>query len=295
MGASVKPEVAGTPIKSGEGQSSSPKTPETSQPGAPATEGASVDTTTRQAGEGVPAEELRRAREIIEAQDQVIREQAQGLARANQQGRELDGRMRRLEEGPPPSREQLDKKFWESPTTVLGEMISSELKKTVGPLNERFQRVAEETELDKYKKNIKAQYGDNWALVEPAIDQFVEAAQGQGVALSEQLVGIAAASAFGTLALQGKVRIAGQPPEPKPADPSPRPAERPAAVTTPPHLRPSAPQIPGKESDKPARRELTENERRLARERRMTEDQYLDWLETPPEQVIHSRIGKEQK
>jgi hypothetical protein len=46
-------------------------------------------------------------------------------------------------------------------------------------------------------------------------------------------------------------------------------------VITPPHLAPSSPPLPRSNAETKTR-ELTENERRLARERRMTDAQYLE-------------------
>ena len=58
-------------------------------------------------------------------------------------------------------------------------------------------------------------------------------------------------------------------------------------VTTPAHLRPSAstPVAPAK----PQRRQLTENEKRLARAANMTDEQYLDELEGPATLIVGTK------
>lgn len=57
------------------------------------------------------------------------------------------------------------------------------------------------------------------------------------------------------------------------------------------HMRPSPapPNIPNQPNK---RRPLTELEKRLARENRMSDDEYLDWLEESPSTVATSNIGK---
>lgn len=74
----------------------------------------------------------------------------------------------------------------------------------------------------------------------------------------------------------------------------PTPSNGDNAVTSPPHLRPTGSPTPRGSENQPKRRDLTEAEARLARERNMSKDQFLDWIELPPDQVVHSTIGKEE-
>jgi hypothetical protein len=69
---------------------------------------------------------------------------------------------------------------------------------------------------------------------------------------------------------------------PAPTTPTPTPA-----VNTSAHLRPSPATAPA--TAKPARRQLTENELRLARASGLTADQYLDELEGPATLVVGSK------
>ena len=63
-------------------------------------------------------------------------------------------------------------------------------------------------------------------------------------------------------------------------------------MTTPPHLRPSAPVGPTGQPIVAALRPLNENEARLAREKGQTHAEYLAWIAEPSESVATSMIGK---
>ena len=61
--------------------------------------------------------------------------------------------------------------------------------------------------------------------------------------------------------------------------------------TLPPHLRPSAPAAPTKPEQK-IQRELTENERRIARERKQSDAEYLALLDAPPDIMTMKEVRK---
>lgn len=67
---------------------------------------------------------------------------------------------------------------------------------------------------------------------------------------------------------------------------------RPSPVSTPPHLRSSAPAAPGT-TTKPKLRELTENEETLRRRNGQTKEQYLAWLDVPASEVVSAKVGRE--
>jgi hypothetical protein len=62
----------------------------------------------------------------------------------------------------------------------------------------------------------------------------------------------------------------------------------------PPHLRPSAPSPPANPEESKNYRELSENEKRLAREQGMTDQQYLDLIAIPPHEVVTTDIAKKK-
>ena len=65
----------------------------------------------------------------------------------------------------------------------------------------------------------------------------------------------------------------------------------------PPHLQPSAPPLPNRNGNQNLtpggnqRYQLTELQKRVARENHLSEDQYIDWTNETPENVVHSKIG----
>lgn len=286
MAAPVKPESAppapsGTPIPTAaELEASRRQTiPPTPNPQSPPTEGQSVLP---------PTSEPTREQRLLAAQEQVLRDQSRQIA-------EMQGRLKKMETPPPPPVADLDRKFWESPTTAIQELIQNELKKTVDPINERLNGQASETAFDRAKKRLKEEYRDIWDKIEPSIDQWARDHSAGGGELNDQLIDLAALTASGAY-YRGKLGNSPAPvavPTPV-STPSPTPTPAPSGgIVTPPHLRPSAPVIPGHETpEKPQLRDLTENEKRLARERGQTPEQYLAWIDVKPEDVVKSKIGR---
>jgi hypothetical protein len=197
-------------------------------------------------------------------------------------------------ENPPQSREDFNNQFWRDPMSIV-DTLKEELKKTVEPINQYISGQRTETQYDRMKGELKTQFNDVWPHIESEVDRFVEAAAQAGNEVNAQLLNVAALAATGAYH-RGLLQGGNGAPLPPPAPPAPTPtppAQPRVDMTTPPHLRPSAPTPPGHEQpQKPQVRELSENEKRLARERNMTPEQFLGWLEVPPDQVVHSKIGR---
>lgn len=298
MAAPVKPEAApsgapGTKVPSAE-ELASQKTPQTKDQPLQRTEPENVQP-------APPVKpELTQEQRIIAAQEATLRDQHRQLTELTQRQRSLDERVTRTEKGPEPTEADLNENFWKNPTGVLGGLIERELAKTVAPINERLNKISQSgqlTEYDRAKLEIKKQYEDIWDQIEPHIDEWARGATAAGTEVNEQLLNLAALTASGAY-YRGQLPGMTERPTAAPAAP---PAREPAppgdrTVATPPHLRPSAPPVPGQ--DRPAAKEvraLTENEARLARERKQTPEEYLAWLEVPPEQVVHSQVGRKAK
>jgi hypothetical protein len=84
--------------------------------------------------------------------------------------------------------------------------------------------------------------------------------------------------------------------QPAPQQPINQPTNN---MPTPPHLRPSAPPMPTNNGQNltpkgNVRRQLTELERRVARENRLSEDDYIDYLNESPTNVYKSDIGQQR-
>lgn len=245
----------------------------TTLPAAPPTSGVSAE-----------AQENERLLRLIETQDGVIRENARAQADMNRRFEELSQRVTTATTPPGPTDAERDTEFWKNPTRVIRDLISTEMKATSAPINERLARTESEQIVDRAKERLKREYGDVWSTLEPQVDQFLANATSQGVAVNDQVLDVAATAAFGAY---HKGLLTQRPPAPTPT-PTP---ERP--VVTPPHTRPSVAAIPGREA--PTRedlRPLTENEERLRRERKQTHEEFLSWLTVPPDQVITSKIGR---
>lgn len=307
MAAPAKPEAAsspgtpGTKVPSAEELASRP-TPPTNQPPNPPTDppraGESVDTTAHPVDNTV---ELDRQRRIVAAQDAALRDQQRQIAELTQRTRGIDERVTRAEKGPEPSPDDLNEQFWKNPSGVMGTLIQKELATTVAPINERLNKLSQGQNLSAYdqmKAKVKAEYSDIWERIEPAIDEWARGSQAGGQEVTEQMLSIAALTASGAYYRGQLPGMEGRPPAPT-APPNPAPPAPPTSgappVPAPPHLRPSAPPAPGHEQPtKKESRDLTENEARLARERGQSKEEFLAWLDVPPEQVVHSKIGRKE-
>ena len=299
MGASVPPEQSGQPgqrVIPRQGGSQSPPTQQTSQQQGQSTEGGQATQAGASVAPPTTTQEPTREQRLLAAQESLLREQQQELARLRQGQRTIESRVATIE-NPPPSREDQNQRFWKDPVGVVGELIQGELKKTVDPINQYIAGQRTETAYDRMKARLKGEYGDLWPHIEGEVDRFVQAASGAGNQINDDLLNVAALAATGAYhrGLLGGPHSGeapnGTPPAPPQAPPQPAPPV--SRDMTPPHLRPSAPSVPGHERPQGRQyRDLTENEARLARERGMTKEAFLDWIEVPPDQVVHSKIGR---
>jgi len=287
---SGQPGPQGTPIP--RAASTPVSTQPTSQPATPATEGAAAPQPGASVAPPVVPTGPTREQQLIAAQEAVLRDQQQVITRLQQSQRGIEGRVAAIE-SPGPSRDDQNQAFWKDPIGLMTNLIQTELKKTVDPINQYISGQRVETAYDRAKGRLKTEYGDLWPTIEPEVDRFITAAAQSGNEVNDQLLNVAALAATGAYhrGLLGPTS-----PQPSGAPPAPPTPLTPAAridMTAPPHLRPSAPVIPGHEREqKPEARALTENEARLARERGQTPEQFLAWIEVPPDQVVHSKIGR---
>lgn len=296
MVAPVKPETSqgtpGTPVPSA-AELASRGTQPTNHPSAPATE-APVSGASVQPAQQEPTAEQR----LIASQEALLREQARNLASMQQRLRGIEERQIKAEEPAGPTLEQQNADYWKNPVGIISELISKELKRTVDPINQRLQQGESVSEYDRVKARLKLEYADIWDKIEPSIDNWASSATQNGQQLNDELVSIAALTASGAY-YRGQLPGHARPGNPSPPAAPPAPPAPPSTgteVLMPPHLRPSAPLIPGQ--DQPQKKEvraLTENEARLARERKMTNEQFLAWIDVPPEQVVHSTLGRPAK
>lgn len=233
---------------------------------------------------GVPAAELENAKKLIDAQDALIRDNARQRTETDRRLREMEERLTKAEAPPGPTAAERDGEFWKNPTKVIGELIRAEMKTTVDPINARLAATESVSVYDRAKTRLREmpQFKDVWQHIEGSIDQFAQNAKDRGIELDDQVMQLAAVNAYGAYQL-GMI-----PGRPAPVTPTPA-----TIVQTPPHLRPSVAAIPGTErTETPLLRDLTENESRLARERKQSPAEFLAWIGEGAGNVIHSKIGK---
>jgi hypothetical protein len=217
------------------------------------------------------------------------------LREQNRKIQELQDELARVKQTPAgpaaPTRteEEERQEFYNRPMAATRQLIKEELDRTIAPLTEFVQQMRGGSESERIISKLKVdpRFSSMWdASVEQAVNSVV--ARLNPDQINEQTITSTVIQAIGLKAIGQLAPVA---PSSAPASaPSPTPTPSTPAenrpVVTPPHMRPSAP--PGPSSNqRPARRQLNENEKRLAREKRMTDDQYLDWIEMPA-----SAIGK---
>lgn len=218
-----------------------------------------------------------------------------GAARA-QEGRinELVGRVDALSAPKDPTPASPDSKalnqaFYEKPFETVRDVVRREVSEAIAPLKEFTSSFAAGNELDRLKMELKAdpRLAAVFQIGEAHIDQLVRNALNGGAKLTRELIMGAVSSVKGGIDLGW---ISAGPLAP-PGAPAPAGGPAPEPII-PPHLRPSAPPAPGPGDVKPKLRDLTEEEARLARENKLTPEEYLRALDMPAGQVANPEAWK---
>jgi len=204
--------------------------------------------------------------------------------------KELD-EVRRQQQTPPKSPEDEQKEFYANPLSVIRNEIQTQLKETIAPLLEFTKSFQAETAYDKHKKTLKAdgRFSKYFPSIEPLLDQLCSSIDTSSL---NNVQGALLAAIGMQQSGMWKGNEVEQIPTPEPT-PTPNPA--PTNVINPPHLRPNPPAPPTRQDNKPTRRALTENERRLMRENGFkNEEEYWRWMEMPAQDVAFYKGDKEQ-
>lgn len=200
---------------------------------------------------------------------------------------------------PPKTKEEEDKEFWDSPRDMIRKELSEAIKPMQDFITEQNQKSVVSEAKDEYQ-TIKAKYKldprftDLFRVAEAHIDSLMaNQAPVEGNMLAV-LYGIRGAIAL------GDIPGVSLEPTPVPVDPNvpqpvapvaPQPTPGVTSAMLPAHIRPSPPTtVPG-QPPVVQRRELNENERRLARESGLTPDQYLDLQELPADKVATHQLN----
>lgn len=186
-----------------------------------------------------------------------------------------------------------DDQYWQNPTGVLRRMIDDSLK----PFREDLQQNRALTAMEQLRKELP-----DFQRYEPIIDSMLTQ-QGITDRSNPNLL------KFTYYAIRGQEATMGGGQTPPPANNPPAQQNNmnwPQANQTPqnqgnqpppapPQHRPSNSPLPPQQGNAPRTRQLTESERRIAREMGQTDEQYLQWLEVPSDQVATSNVGRQQE
>jgi hypothetical protein len=196
-------------------------------------------------------------------QQRVIAEQAENYRKMEAKLAAIDAR---LSAPAPVDPKVASEQFFADPLSMINRAIQEQLKPLNDSRAEMERRHKYETLKNQMKRDPRFQALTH-AAVESALDSLVQ----EHTEFNANLIVKDYYTAIGTVAANGGFAA-----EPTPVQP---PAPKEPVVTTPPHMRPSAPPPrAAAPNDKPKVRELTENERHLARLYGMTPEQYIAGL-----------------
>lgn len=199
--------------------------------------------------------------EILSAYNALLGDKARENA-------ELQRRLAALEaerNAPPPkTAEEQSREFFERPL----DLIRSEIDRSVKPLNDFVAKAKRDSDYAALKTQMRA---DPRFTRLSEIETDFDAMMASSPLEPNTMIG-AYYAVLGMAVATGKLTAT---PTPKEDPPPPTPT-----LTTPPHLRPTN-NTPAPAPTKTATRQLTENEKRVARLNRMTDEEYLKELEGP--------------
>lgn len=226
---------------------------------------------------------------IVAILDDTVREQGRELNRVHQPAPVA---VEPVREAPKVTNEQ----FWENPVAA----VQSLLQATIQPLSEEVRGAKAEIKAPSIRENLRQKYED-FAVLEPAINEILRR---RGVANPESVTdeGVLETVYFTAYGYASKNGLfdnkAPAAREPVNNNPNPAPASTPAPVPQAiPQHRPSSAPLPTGAPKAQALRDLTENERRLARETwpdKSPEEQkklYIEYLEMDEEDVVTKEIA----
>lgn len=176
---------------------------------------------------------------------------------------------------PPPPTEPVGERkgFWDGPEEYLERdrnVLLEEMRKMVSPFHSDLS-ASKET---RARTQMRSEFGEEWDRYEPVVNGLLAEGQAQGLGVdpsNPQMLRTLFYTAKGYMAAEG---------------PTPTEAPKPSI----PQHRPSGAPLPDETGGKPQLRELTENERRLAKESHMTHEEYLNWQEMDEGDVIKTEL-----
>lgn len=218
---------------------------------------------------------------LFKMQENAMKEQGAQLTGLVSEVRDLKSTM--TPPAPTPEADPSAQDYFADPVKT----IRTELDRQIQPLREEIADARANLNAPVVRDKLAQEFPD-WTAVEPYVDQLI-ARENFPDPNNEGLLRTMYFTAKGLMAHQG-IDISQPQPVPAPAVPGqPQPA---APLMVPPQHRASSPPPPPPQTPQgPQIRELTENERRLAREYGMSAEDYIAWQETDMDEVADSEIG----
>lgn len=159
--------------------------------------------------------------------------------------------------------------------------VRKEMSRQIEPLVEEIRGARDELTAPNAREKLAREYGD-WGQVEPYIDVLITQ-QNFPNPNDEGLLRMLYLTAKGYMTHQGISIDPAADPQPQPGLPQQQPV-----VAPPQHRASTPPPPPPPTPQQPQVRELSENERRLARESGMSAEQYIKWQEMDMDEVAEA-------
>lgn len=228
------------------------------------------------------------------AYEGVIADQQEKNRVLAQKNKEMEERLAKLEAGPPKDSKEKAKEYWEDPVSATEKMINEALVRTMEPLTKQVAESSNDSKLDKIKTRLRNEnpaYADVLDRAGAHVDTVVNAS---GMEPSYETVRMAIIGVRGAAAMKMLDGISFDGESTTKQDDETNQGND--NMTTPPHLRPSAPRAPRKkEENKVTMDDLTENERRCCRESKMTAEQYINMRDATALEVTSIVLPGEEK
>lgn len=212
---------------------------------------------------------------LFRLQESTVREQGTMLTDLQQSQRG------RPDPTPAPTAAPDPRTFWDNPAETLRGMINE----AVSPLREEIRSARNEVRAPSVRDSLRNKYPD-FAALEPHVDAMIRKQGIRPEDAAESMLELVYHATWSNAVHNGY----------KPTTRSSEPTHTPAGappVSIPQH-RPSPAPTPKPAPAAAQTRELTESERRLAREYKMSDADYLAWQQEDEENVTISTIGKAQ-
>lgn len=218
--------------------------------------------------------------QLVSSFESAVREQGTEL---NQLYRQMNqgGRQEPTGTGPAPTQEPSNEDFFSRPVDAVRSLIQQQLSETVAPLRQEIQQFVQSNQVEAKRQQYRQRWPD-WDRYEPFIQN---AAASRGLSM-EQILSDEGVAEIMYRAVRDMQRERGNGPQPQPQNQPPRNQQ-----VNPQH-RPSSSPLP-QQNKQPSggTRELTENERILARQYGMSPAEYIQWQDAQPEEVLSLEVN----